>query len=338
MKRKELESRLSLTLSVHGSAQLIFDSYDRALARTQGARLQSWLTSKLVDGNFAQDIGALFTARCGTEIHRAGAGSPLMSRVLPISPPVIRYADDLPPDMADAVAWFGDSALLASRAVIGKKFVPVSLVDQIELDSSYARDVRVAAPLQVKRETVDYDLDQYAERCAVHGLLTDSGPTRLFERLRGSLVIRPSLDPVWPSDWAGSVGKFIRIVGSSEEVIWSDRYMYRDIERLRKFLKCIVSKTGVKILLLGSRELNGRPVAPVEMARLSAVPGVDARWMTREQFKVLHERHLSTGVGGWVIPQVHVIVGIQAPGSAVAAATSAFGVDYRLMWRNATRP
>ena len=134
--REQIEVRLLAALKAHGSAQLIFDSYDRAIARSQGARLQTWLNSRLIDGQYAQDVGALFTARCSTVIHRVGAGSPLMSRVTPISPPLIKPESARSSELVSAREWFGGSALLAEQAKVLDQFEPTTVADRFEQDFS----------------------------------------------------------------------------------------------------------------------------------------------------------------------------------------------------------
>lgn len=334
--RQQLEARLLDAIKVHGSAQLIFDSYDKAIARSQGPRLQTWLSSRLIDSDYAQDVGALFTARCSTEIQRPGAGSPLMSRVTPIDPPLLE------PQEADEVVsmreWFGESALLAEQAHSPGRFEPITLADRLEQDLSYIDDVRKALASTIANGRLDRDSDSFPARCAAYGLLTKDGTTKLFHRLRTALTSSPADDPNWPEDWAASVAKFCVLVAGADEVIWTDRYMYRDVEPLRAFLKAVTSRAGCKIRVLGSDNLNGRSVSRAELLRIAAVPGVEARWMTPADFRDLHDRHLVTGTGGWVVPQVHVIVGKQAPGNTVAAPAVSFGVDYHAIWRRSIAP
>ncbi len=332
--RRRLEERLAQALQDHGSAQLIFDGYDRALARSQGGRLQARLSSLLIDSPDARDIGALFTARCSSVVHRDGAGSPLMSRVTPVLPPRDR------PDRSDKPelnVWFGDAALLIARVCDTPDLKPAQLADRFELDTSYMNDVRASAEAILSRGTTDPAVDPYAARCAVHGLINERGSTGLMNRLREGL--KPMThSPGWPSSRSESVDRFIELVGDATEVIWSDRYMYRDIEPLRAFLEAALGRTEATIYLLGNQTVSDRAVSRAEMARLSSLSRVEARWMTPNDFASLHERHLVTGGGGWVIPQVHVIIGRQIPGSAVAASTDGFGVDYWDIWKRSVAP
>lgn len=327
--RVELERRIRSTIEAHGSAQLIFDSFDRALHLSQGARLQTWLVSLIVDGDVARDIGALFTARCSTEIHRSGAGSPLMSRVRPIDPPERAIADD------DLSAWFGSSACLADRCGADG---PTALADRLELDESYIADVRGAALAELRAGVVDPVRSSHSARSALQGLFAGSAPTRLFERLRDRLLAAPNEVPAWPADGAASTTKFAGLIGAARSVIWSDRYMYRDIEPLRDFLRKVVDRTGCSIQLLGAEEVSARQVSKPELARLTAVPGVEARFMLPADRPELHERHLYVGPGGWVVPQVHVIVGRQRVGNSVVASVASFATDYPTIWRRSTVP
>ncbi|MCU1325408.1 MAG: hypothetical protein JWN34_778 [Bryobacterales bacterium] len=336
--REQIEAGLKDAIKVHGSAQLIFDSYDKAIATSQGARLQTWLSSRLIDSDYAQDVGALFTARCSTEVHRPGAGSPLMSRVTPIDPPLLEPEEAGHDELASMREWFGESALLAEQAHASKRFEPIPIADRFELDLSYIDDVRKASAVTIANGHLDRNRDSFAARCAAYGLLTEDGPTKLFNRLHAVLTASPADDPIWPDDWAASVAKFSVLVAGADEVIWSDRYMYRDVEPLRAFLKQVTTKVDCKIQLLGSDNISGMPVSRAELLRIATVPGVEARWMTQSDFRDLHDRHLVTGTGGWVLPQVHVIVGKQAPGSTVAAPAASFGVDYLAIWRRSIIP
>lgn len=285
--------------------------------------------SLTVDGDVARDIGALFTARCSTGVHRSGAGSPLMSRVRPVKPPERTTTDD------DLSAWFGDSACLADRS--GAEGA-TALADRLELDESYLADVRGAAPAEIQVGAVDPVRTTHAARSALQGLITASGPTRLFERLRDRLLEAPAAVPAWPADEAASVTKFAGLIGAARSVIWSDRYMYRDIEPLRRFLRQVVDRTGCSIQLLGAEEVNDRRVSKAEVTRLTALRGVEARFMTPSDYAELHERHLYVGPGGWVLPQVHVMVGRQRVGNAVVASVSSFGTNYPAVWRRSTAP
>ena len=336
--RAAMEPRLKEALDTHGSAQLIFDSYDRAIARSQGARLQTWLNSRLIDSDYAQDVGALFTARCSTSVQRPGAGSPLMSRVTPIDPPLLRLNEGGQGDLLSMRQWFGESALLADEAYATGRFAPVSIADRLEQDLTYLADVRKVSAGTISNGRLDPAEDSFAARSAAYGLMTEDGTTKLFGRLNGALAALPDEDPLWPEDWAASVAKFSLLVGDNDEIIWSDRYMYRDIEPLRSFLREVISKAGCKIRLLGCNSVSGRTISRAELLRLTAIHGVDARWMTPSDLRTLHDRHLVTGTGGWVVPQVHVIVGRQVPGSTVVAPTSSFGVDYHAIWQRSIVP
>ena len=336
--REQIEVPLMTAIADHGSAQLIFDSYDRAIVGPKGARLQTWLSSLLIDGRYAQDVGAIFTARCATEVNRAGAGSPLMSRVTPIDPPSLEREQDEDGELAVMREWFGRAALIAERAHAAESFEPVAVVDRFEQDLSYIEDIRKAASATVARGYLDLARDSFAARCAVYGLLTEDGTTKLFDRLQTALTEPLADDPVWPDNWAASVAKFSRLVAGADEVIWSDRYMYRDAEPLRAFLRAVTEKTKCKIRLLGGDRVSGRPVSRAELLSIATVPRVEARWMTPSDLVALHDRHLVTGTGGWVVPQVHVIVGRQAPGSTVVAPAASFGVDYLEIWRRSVAP
>jgi len=332
-----LASRIEETVKGPGGAQVLFDSYDTAVSRPGGARLQNWLSRRLIDGVNAQDIGAMFTARCSTQVERPGAGSPLLSRVSPIDPPKLGISPiaDVAPEVEE---WFGDSSLLADQALSTEDFSPTTVADRCEQDRSYLQDVREAAPEVLRRQRIDEEFDSVGARSAASGLFTSAGPTLLFKRLEASLQPPPSMDPRWPSVLAGSVQKFADLVAGAQTVTWCDRYMYRDIQPLRSFLQAVVTTAGCQVRLLGAPAIGDRGISRAEMLRLNLIPGVEARFITPADHYDLHDRHVFVGSGGFVVPQVHVIVGEQRPGSAVAAAVSRFGVNYDVVWERSIQP
>lgn len=336
--QERIETPLKSAIEKHHSAQLIFDSYDKAIEGSKGTRLQNWLSSRLIDGADAQDIGAIFTARCNTEIERASAGSPLMSRVTPIDPPLLKPMEEDDETFTAIRDWFGEAAILSERAHTSNSFNPTTLADRLEQDLSYIEDVRKSLSGVITRGYLDRELDSYPARCASYGLMTEKGTTKLFDRLHPLLTTKAADDPLWPEDWEKSIEKFSRLIADANEVIWSDRYMYRDTIALKAFLRKVTQKTRCKILLLGAENINGRSISRPEMLSLCTVPKVEARWITPSDYSALHDRHLATGTGGWVVPQVHVIIGLQTPGSTVVAQTSAFGVDYTAIWRRSIAP
>lgn len=228
--------------------------------------------------------------------------------------------------------------MIADRVSGTGHLTPQVLIDQFELDPSYITDVRGAAQVQIERGALDPSHDPYPARCAVYGLLHPSGKTRFLERIEPALLASPESNPAWPERPSASIDRFLELISGSDQVLWSDRYMFRDIEPLRSFLQAVIGRSGTKIHLLGGREVSDRTVTRAEMARLTSLKDVSARWMSPSDHRDLHERHLVTDTGGWVVPQVHVIVGRQQPGSAVAARTSGFGVDYWTIWGRSIEP
>lgn len=336
--RTQLQADLLQRLELHGSAQLIFDSYDHAISKTQGARLQNWLTSFLIDGEHARDTGALFLARSSTHVQKPGAGSPLMSRVTPVDPPA--WPETQTTDKVELYfrRWFGDSALLIDQAGHPKVGQASAIADRAERDLSYIRDVQKAASGNLHSGPCDKESLSYEERSAHQGLTSLSGHTQLYDRLASQLLATPESSPTWPDSFRESCNKLASLVAGSQFVIWSDRFMFRDIEELRHLMQEVVAQTGCKFLLLGAREVSQRLVSSAEMARLTTLNDVEARWMTAVDYPDLHDRHLFTGNGGWIMPQVHVVVGRQRVGNAVAAAATAFGVDYPQIWRRSITP
>lgn len=327
--REELQDKIDFSHKAFGSVQLVFDSFDRTVRLSQGPRLESLLVSIIIDGVNARDIGALFTARCSTSLHRNGAGSPLMSRVSPIDPP--RYDGGDP----KAVSWFGDAACLISR---GRSEGFYTLADTLELDTSYISDIQSAAIANLRSECIDPELSDYASRTATHGLLTESGCTLLFERLKSRLLNVPADTVGWPQSVNESADKLASMIQGSASAIWSDRYMYRDVEPLRTLLKMVRARTDCAIQLLGAGSLDDQPVAKAVLARLTSIDRVSARFMHQEDYRLLHDRHIFTNPGGWVVPQVHVIVGKQRAGNATAARVERFPLDYRDVWRRSINP
>jgi hypothetical protein len=332
--RDEVQSEVDNLIRRHGCAQIIFDSYERALQRSQGGRLQSWLNNLLVDGTNARDIGALFTARSGAPIIKTGAGSPFTSRAVEVDSPQL-------PDRAEYASirsWLGDSVLLAQQAGDLENFTPTSTVDRLRRDLSYLHDVRQAAGVSLAANIFDGDELTYVQRSAHQGLTTEGGQTRLYAALESDIHESPSSSPVWPASSVAAERKFASMLAGSTQAIWSDRFMYRDAIPLRAFAAKAIASTGCKIRLLGKPEVSDRRVSRAEMGVLNSLPGLEARWMHEADITALHDRHLALDTGGWVLPQVHVIIGKQHPGSAVVAPTSEFGVDYEQVWRRAIAP
>jgi hypothetical protein len=334
--REALRKKIIETVERHGSAQLIFDNYNVAVNRNQGKLLDVMLNGVLIDHEVSREVGALFTARCSVRLDHRGAGSPLMSRVQPLSPPHISRL--LPGDLDESglQEWFGDSALLVEQCLSVNAGVAVTLADRFEMDRSYIGDVLAVAKTELESKQIDDMTMTYAARCAVSGLITMDGPTGLYSRLQKIFFELDEGSAAWPANVEASAKKFASLLGGASEVIWFDRYMFRDIEYLRNFAIRVADQTSCRLLLVGSRTVSEREVSRAEMWRLSSLSNVDARWLAPSDYSLLHDRHLVTGDGGWVMPQVHVVVGRQAPGSAVVAPVSSFAMDYRSVWHRAS--
>lgn len=324
-----LFGKLEESLKQSGESQIVFDSADSALRLSQGPGLEGRLYREIINGPFSSSIGVIISARCSTSIQRLRSGSPLAGRLQPVTPP---HGHHLPDQSRE---WVGNSSLLAlAISEVGEEF----LADRLEQDTSYISDVRAAAVDSLQGIAPDPTLLGYVERTALEGLLYEGGWTKLYHRLSKKLLAEDHGAPFWPSTLQESASKFATLIDGHSTAIWNDRYMYRDIIPLKNFLSLVRSQTDCNLRLMGGRSVSQRDVSTHEIDILRQVPGVECRFINATDYPDLHERHLSLGSSGWVLPQVHVIVQRQRAGNAIIAPAAAFPFNYSDIWRRSVVP
>lgn len=335
--RGKLVAQLKALVAERGSAQLVFDDYHRALARSQGARLQAQLYAVLVDSPEARDIGAVFLARQLTSVHLDVRGSPLASRLEPAALPEWDERD---------MRHFGiDDPLDELVASIGSALVDLHRFRAVGYE-------RVVERLRIDADSIVKDLPSDATEALVGAQELDSlsSATRrqmvgLVHSVGASLQVTNAVKDSdlkahvrqsagWPSDLRASAAAFAELLNGCDHALWSDRYLSVDPQRLTTFLLAVRESTNCRIDLLMSERVDGL----VSFADLGQVEErcsrVSVKLMTHSDRRLLHERHLvrlGEG-GGWAIPIFAALVGSQPVGSAVATRAAGFGVDYKAVW------
>lgn len=342
--RGDIVQELKDHVARFGCAQLIFDDYHRALARSQGGRLQAQLYSALVDSPEARDIGSIFFARQMTPVHLSVRGSPLASRLDPATLPewdqrdLQHYGVDEP---ADRLACTIGRSLSDLHRYSTSGYAGV--VDRLRVDGeSIVRDlpsdatealVGLRAPTSL---SPDVRLQMAGLICAVTEGVRLS--TAVVDADLRSCVHQTT---AWPSDFQGSAKAFAGLLDGCETALWSDRYLSTDPKGLLDFLLAVRKVTDCQLRLLMGERVNG---ALVDMAGLKQIEedctGVSIRLMTSSDFVDLHDRHLVRlgESGGWAIPMFAALCGRQPVGSAVATRAAGFGVDYGAVWTRSIRP
>lgn len=339
--KAEVERRVASV----GSAQLLFDDYDRALRRHRGARLQALLYSLLVDGPMGRDIGALFVTRCSGLRHVDSAGSPLMSRVEWIPLPSLGPADTLPLglDVADVERWFGTSSLHLSRALVDGRFEPMSLVQRERVQLAKLTEDLPPVSRQVITDSVTgltvAELEPH-EQSALVGLWNDGGPTLLADKLELPGQLRVP-ERGWPTTRREQVAAFANLISGQDRVMWVDRYLYANIAALRAFLEDLhAMQPGGRIILLGSGPNSSVDVSIEGVRSLAGIGNVTPRLMNRLDWDALHDRHMvrfDRDGGGWVLPTSGVIIGLHRSGSATVTHAHHFPIDYNNVLRRSSQ-
>ncbi|MEU8657763.1 AAA family ATPase [Actinoplanes philippinensis] len=331
-----------------GISQLIFDDYGAALRRSHGGRLQSQLYGLLVDSEYSRDIGAVFFSRWQGPIHIPLRGSPLISRARFFALPTF--------DSADLIQYGWSSLSYSSvQADIGHLAVSLmrsQVVGSRLLTSSLEQSIKADAPLIVG------DLPSDAVEFLAGARTQEGLSGEAFESLlplvwdnddkigiaqvpqsAGILRAIQGMAPGWPDSRNDSSKRFAQLVAGWDKALWCDRYLYQDPPRLESFLSSLRGRTATNLRLLGAIPMpdTGYTAADVRAA-ISSYDGVEARFMNRADYRLLHDRHLvHVGAdGGFVLPVCRVIFGVDRAGSAVAAPVARFGITYADFWRRAS--
>jgi hypothetical protein len=319
-----------------GRAQLVFDDFDRALDGPIGPLLERVLYEALVDAPGAGAIGAVFFLRVSSRMQAISRGSPIASRL------ETRFLPGW--DEADLAGASWKAAPMATRELVGESGSMLArltdsgfetLVEDMRPRSDAAlRDL----PADVRR-VIQGDRTESMGSIAVrrvdwvlHHAEGQPHLTTIARRLGlGAQSLATSAQ--WPDTFPGSVRKFAELAAGAAAVIWVDRYLYSEVASLEQFLRGLRALTEVPVQLIGSR-MAGRVHPPTVASMAASIPDIDARYMPQSRIKDLHDRHLvrSREQSGWLVPTSRVILGLDAPGSAVCAKADAFGLDYDLMW------
>ena len=340
--RDRLVSRVNEVIVRTGWAQLIFDNYGRAIRRSQGGILHSILYQLLIDSPAARDTGALLTARMGESLNLTFSGSPLISRARTVLLPELQESDahSLGKDLEELRRLAGDSTWLARRLWRdGSRRGRVGVVDHLNHDA--ARIVESLPPgavgvLAGSLDRADVDaLSREALMCV--GTFSDSGSYAPATLVTESALIAEihRLNPAWPGDLRESVRRFAELLAGAESALWVDRYILREPARVRSFLELLRLRTNARLRLLVSDDRDRQDFAKTVASALQGLDRVEVRFMHWADRKQLHDRHLVLPSlrSGYVLPTSGVILGLDHPGTAVAARIAA--IDYSSYWSRA---
>jgi len=340
--RERIRSAVAARIETHGCAQLIFDDYGKAIRRSQGGRLHSFLYGLLVDGPYARDTGALLTSRHGDDLDLRFAGSPLLSRALVLSLPEADNEDaaELGVDLATLRSLAGGSTAFARRMIGQAPATPtMALVEYLKTDRS-----RIAA--DVPPEVIEVLLGAGTpDRLSAAGMKIlemfgtivadrDFQPARVV--VESSFIEELSAaSPGWPGDRSESLDRFALLLSGAEEALWVDRYLFAQPTELGLFLREVRARTDTRLRLLGSDDREIPDQATRLRSAICGLNGVEARTMTRSDRRLLHDRHLVLPAlrTGFVLPTAGVVTGCHRPGSAVSVRMPGLPVNYDDYWR-----
>ena len=334
--RADVEDRVQ----THDCAQLVFDGYGRAIRRSRGAILHSQLYGQLVDGSRSRDIGALFTSRYADALDIKVSGSPLLGRVTVIELPTLTDADasKLGLDLETARSSFGDSTTLARLALNAEPMGSADgIVDFLSINAtSLGRDLPPGA-VQVLVGARNFGEADGMSRRALRSLGSASdGGYRVARVVADSRLVSElgAKNHRWPGTDAASVDRFCELIDDCLNALWVDRYLFEHPEPLARFLTSVRRSTAVPIRLLGKPVTDHRVVRVGISAHIDKVPNVEARVMSYQDVKALHDRHLvdpTRGIG-FVLPTADVILGRVEPGSAVSVVMPSLDFNYDDCW------
>jgi len=338
--REGLMSKASEAVDRHGFGQIIFDDYHLALRRSQGRSLQNSLVSLLVDGEKSRDLGALLFSRFAGPIHIDGRGSPLISRCDFVTLPAWSNEDLAQTgftsrEVMDAV---GDLAANLDRLAINSNWVEHRAQQMRAGLASTLDDLSAEAIRAVELANLEH-APRASDREALRGLFADVGLSAIAIH-SGIQEACSQLSEGWPSALSESAARFARLLEGQSRALWSDRYLFKDVGLLEKFLSAVRGETDTRILLLGTLRPGDMTVDPRDLIALcETVPNVEARVMLSGDRRDLHDRHLVflQSASGWVLPTADVIMCATPAGSAVASRVPRFGIDYQSIWERSRR-
>jgi len=342
IRRNRLSSTMHKLVERQGSAQLVFDDYHLALARSSGIALQRRLVHDLIDAEDSRDIGGIFFSRLTPKVHLAAPGSPLVSRLEPLRLPIWDEEDLTALDLND------NTDVLRSRIGYGmaslvrfSQFGYSSVVERLIADGeSITRDL----PQSLRSALGQGEEPRQTDDCILASdlLTAEDGKFCWIEAVKdANLAGHISRTPTWPATLTESAHEFAKITAGWETLLWCDRYIAKYPDECVDFLKMFRHTSGRKIRILTSDWIDEQRITHNSLNRIEKIKGVEIRLMTPSQRNVMHDRHLvRCGENtGWAIPVCGVLFGLQLPGSAVATlAPDGFGLDYDQEWTRSIRP
>ena len=342
--RANLSSNVAGLIEAHHCAQLLFDDYGHAIRRSQGGALHSGLYQLLVDGENARDTGALLTCRYLDNVDARFAGSPLLSRAEIIQPPILadRDAKALGIPLGRLRMSAGHTTSLARRlGPEGSVVRTLGVVEYLVVDTASIVNDLPPHAIEVLVNARQYNDADSISRQALLGLgyVNEEGTFIVAEAVRESglateLQVR---NPGWPNTDRASIDAFVDMLAGSNDAIWIDRYLLKDVARLRSFIESLRAHTDCRLRLLSSDDWDVGGVCKRDAQSFKEIPGVEVRLMKPADRSSLHDRQLILPEqrNGFVLPTARVILGSDAPGSAVAVRIPRLPVDYSYFWRRA---
>lgn len=345
--RERIDAEVAAAIRTAGYAQLIFDDYGRSIRRSQGGALHSMLYRLLIDSEAARDTGALLVARSGDMLDFNFAGSPLISRAQMLVLPELAEEDAtaLGTNLAALKKATGESTWLARRFMnVSTRQGQVSAVEH--LNSDRRRIIQALPPSAIEalvgaRTAAEIDpVSCEALRCL--GSINESGEFELSTLVSESALPEEVriLNPGWPAAFPDSVQRFADHLAAVDNAIWVDRYLFREPTRARTFLQALRKLTSARLRLLVSDDRDRAGFANEIVSAIAGLDNVSVRFMHRHDRKLLHDRHLVFPAlgSGFVLPTAGVILGADAPGSAVSVRMPALSINFADHWNRATPP
>lgn len=344
--RENLKAQVEQTVSTFGAAQVVFDDYGSAIKRSQGGVLHSMLYGLLIDGPLASDIGVLLTSRFEDDLSLRFAGSPLLSRARTVPQPMLHDEDAaiLGLTLSDLVHVAGSTTSLARRlGDVTSQVRTYEILEYLKADAPAPSADLPAAAVEVMLGARAFDdADPFAQQALLtFGNVDDSKGFMMARAVADSglcedLRVR---GPGWPSSRSDSVALFVEMLAGVEMAYWVDRYLCTDVASLRDFLTEVRKRIDTRLRLITCDSPGDIALAPAVVSNISAIAGVEVRFMTHYDRRDLHDRHLALPAlqSGFVLPTSGVITSRDSPGSAVAVRMPDLPVDYSKYWQRATR-
>lgn len=344
--REKIDADVRSAINECGFAQLIFDDYGRAIRRSQAGTLHSMLYRLLIDSPSARDTGALLIGRPDDVLDLNFSGSPLISRATSFTLPTLSAEDakEVGLELREIKELSGDSTWLARRFLrVPRRQGHVSALEHINNDRRRILESLSPAALEVLAGTKSArSLDAASrEPLGCLGSFSESGQFGASQIVRESKLLGElkQRNCGWPDTFQESVHRFAELLSGSDNAIWVDRYLFTEPGRAGEFLNTLRSRSRARLRLLTSDDPNRPHFAEDIRAALGSLDDIVVHFMHRHDRGNLHDRHLilpSLGCG-FVIPTAGVILGRDAPGSAVSVPMSTLAINFNEYWQRGTK-